>query len=72
MAPEVATEYMSRTAAARELATRPAGLVTVFRMTALDISSTAIRNAVAEGRSPRYLLPDAVLDYVVARGLYRT
>jgi nicotinate-nucleotide adenylyltransferase len=72
MAPEVATEYMSRTAAACELAARPAGLVTVFQMTPLDISATAIRNAVAEGRRTRHLLPDAVLDYITARGLYRT
>jgi nicotinate-nucleotide adenylyltransferase len=36
----------------------------------LPISATAIRARVAEGRSIRYLVPDAVADYVATRGLY--
>jgi nicotinate-nucleotide adenylyltransferase len=38
---------------------------------AVEISSTAIRQRVAAGRSIRYLVPDAVADYVAAQGLYR-
>jgi nicotinate-nucleotide adenylyltransferase len=38
---------------------------------ALAISSTEVRRRVAEGRSVRYLVPEAVADYVVKRGLYR-
>lgn len=37
----------------------------------LDISATDIRRRVAEGRSIRYLVPDAVLEYVEKRRLYQ-
>ncbi|HXW76735.1 MAG TPA: nicotinate-nucleotide adenylyltransferase [Candidatus Eremiobacteraceae bacterium] len=37
----------------------------------LEVSSTAIREAVKERRSIRYLVPDAVVDYIEANGLYR-
>jgi nicotinate-nucleotide adenylyltransferase len=37
----------------------------------LDISSTDVRRRVREGRSVRYLVPDAVADYIAKRGLYR-
>ncbi len=36
----------------------------------LAVSSTAIRQRVREGRSVRYLVPDAVADYIAKRGLY--
>lgn len=36
-----------------------------------DISSSEIRRRVAEGRSIRNLVPDAVRDYIESRGLYR-
>jgi nicotinate-nucleotide adenylyltransferase len=37
---------------------------------ALDISATAVRARVREGRSVRYLVPDRVADYIAKRGLY--
>ncbi len=36
----------------------------------IDISSTAIRRIVAEGGSARYLVPDAVLQYIEQHGIY--
>src|SRR5215510_7812775 len=48
----------------------PAGGIAVIPFTALDISATAIRALVASGGSPRYLLPDPVLDYIRTEGLY--
>ena len=37
----------------------------------LAISASAVRGARAAGRSVRYLVPDAVADYIAKRGLYR-
>lgn len=37
----------------------------------IDISATTLRRRVKDGRSIRYLTPDAVCDYVTSRGLYR-
>lgn len=48
----------------------PAGRVVAFPMTPLAISATDIRRMRAEGRSVRYLLPPAVLDYIDRNGLY--
>jgi nicotinate-nucleotide adenylyltransferase len=39
-------------------------------MTPLDISATAIRDTLARRGSARYLLPDAVLDYIHEHQLY--
>jgi nicotinate-nucleotide adenylyltransferase len=46
--------------------------VTFFDMPRIDISSSAIRRRVAEGRPIRYLVPDAVAEAIAARDLYRT
>lgn len=37
----------------------------------LDVSSTDLRRRVRDGRPLRYLVADAVIDCIVARGLYR-
>ena len=49
---------------------QPAGGIAVIPFTALDISATAIRGLLRAGASPRYLLPDSVLDYIRKHGLY--
>lgn len=36
----------------------------------LPISATAVRERVRRGESVRFLVPDAVLDYIAKRGLY--
>ncbi len=49
---------------------RAAAQVILRPVTQLDISATAIRNAIREGKNPRYLLPEPVLDYIHAHHLY--
>ncbi|MFN4262785.1 MAG: nicotinate-nucleotide adenylyltransferase [Thioalkalivibrionaceae bacterium] len=46
------------------LRTSRGGLIALKQVTQLDISSTRIRSLLRQGRNPRYLLPDAVLDYI--------
>ena len=53
-----------------DLSTAAAGLVTMQRITALDISSTNIRNILHNKGSARYLLPDRVIDYIAQNKLY--
>lgn len=47
-----------------------AGLVLSLEVTQLAISSTHIRGLLASGRSPRFLLPAAVADYIEKHHLY--
>jgi nicotinate-nucleotide adenylyltransferase len=47
-----------------------AGGILLRPITALDISATDIRKQIAMGRNPRYLLPDAVYDYIKRHGTY--
>jgi nicotinate-nucleotide adenylyltransferase len=43
----------------------------VIEVPLVEISATEIRRRVAAGRSIRYLVPDAVREYIAAHGLYR-
>ena len=54
-----------------DLHNQAAGFVTMRQITALDISSTAIRQALQHGDSARYLMPDSVIDYINQHQLYR-
>jgi nicotinate-nucleotide adenylyltransferase len=49
----------------------PAGSIQLQPVTPLDISATAIRAAIRDLRSPRYLIPDSVLDYIHRNSLYK-
>lgn len=55
----------------QDLRTHAAGRIWFQPASLLDISATAVRAALAAGRSARYWLPDAVLDYIRRHGLYR-
>jgi nicotinate-nucleotide adenylyltransferase len=54
----------------KDLLTIPAGFVTMQHITALDISATQIRTSLQQKQSVRYLMPDNVIDYIEAQGLY--
>lgn len=47
------------------------GRVIVLPSPQLEISATDLRRRIADGRSCRYLAPDAVLAYIEQHGLYR-
>ena len=57
---------------ARELHQSPAGRILVLEPPLLDISATGIRDRIADGRSPRYLMPDTVWRRIRDFGLYGT
>lgn len=68
---QLADEFTARhVSSAEDLKSRPAGSIYVHAITALDISASAIRTAIARGASVRYLLPDAVIDYIQIKRLY--
>jgi nicotinate-nucleotide adenylyltransferase len=45
--------------------------VRFFDMPRIDVSSSMIRRRVAEGRPIRYLVPDAVAEYIAGEALYQ-
>lgn len=49
----------------------PGGNITFVWQTPLAVSATQIRHLLASGKSVRFLVPDAVLAYIEAHGLYR-
>lgn len=48
----------------------PCGYVHYLELPLLDISATGVRERIGGGRSPRYLIPDAVWWEIRERGLY--
>ncbi len=53
------------------LGKRSCGCVLVCDIPPLEVSATHIRRLVSQGRSARFLLPDAVHDIIESNGLYR-
>ncbi len=47
-----------------------AGNIVLHPVTPLEISATDIRKQIAAGLNPRYLLPDAVYQYIKQHGVY--
>ena len=46
--------------------------VTLVNAPIIELSSTAVRERLAQGLSVRYYVPDEVLGYIERKGLYRT
>ena len=63
--------YLQRLAGAPGMLRSHAGSVLTREITALDISATRIRALLGQGASPRYLAPEAVLDYIDHHNLYK-
>lgn len=53
-----------------DLPDKPAGRIFLHGITQLDISASRIRDRALRGMSLRYLLPDAVIDYLNENQLY--
>jgi nicotinate-nucleotide adenylyltransferase len=68
--PELAAEIARRSARPEQLAASAAGGIVRFDMPPVDISSSAIRAALAAGRDARNLLPASVLAYIRSQHLY--
>lgn len=67
LALETRARRVGSTAALRDA---PAGGMLELAVTRLELSASFLRAEFAVGREPRYLVPDAVLAYIRAQGLY--
>ncbi len=56
--------------AVEDMMQHPHGHIAIVEMALLPISATGIRQALLRNSSIRYLVPEAVLDYIEASGLY--
>ena len=54
-----------------DLHSAPAGRVHIHAVTRLEIASREIRELIAVGRDPRFLMPDAVRDIIMTSACYR-
>lgn len=53
-----------------DLSQKSHGCITMQQISAQDISATQIRSLIQQQKSVRYLLPEAVIEYIDAHGLY--
>lgn len=65
---ELLAEYGTEDAG--ELHRQPSGRIYHHAVTQLEIASTEIRELVAAGKDPRFLMPDGVRDIIVESGCY--
>jgi nicotinate-nucleotide adenylyltransferase len=68
---EVREELSRRAGTPEQISTHAHGLVCLLPGLAIDISSTAARAALEQGKLPPTALPPAVLDYIQDHHLYR-
>jgi len=64
-------QAVARRGALAQLSESPAGRIAELAVTPLAISATAVRTLIAAGRDPRFLVPDAVAEYIGRLGLYQ-
>ena len=69
--PEVRVWIDSHQVNPARLVEQPSGCLTRLQQPAIDVSSTGLRRALETGADARFLLPDAVLEYIERHGLYR-
>lgn len=55
----------------KDLHTATHGRIHIHAVTQLEIASTEIRELIAAGRDPRFLVPDSVRDEIISTGIYR-
>lgn len=67
---ELRRQYQKRRCNVAALSQQPCGGIVELAIPKLEISATLIRARVAENRSIRYLLPDAVAGYIHQHHLY--
>ncbi len=67
----LATQDINQTNNLKQLHTSKAGKIWVEELPDIAISATHIRNLIAAGKNPNYLLPLAVLDIINHNRLYR-
>lgn len=67
---ELRQHFQLRLCRAEALSQQPCGGIAELAIPKLEISATDIRNRVAAGRTIRYLLPNAVADYIHQHHLY--
>lgn len=68
---ELQRHYHARLCTAAILSQQPCGGIAELAIPKLEISATDIRRRVAENRTIRYLLPNAVADYIHQHHLYK-
>lgn len=68
--PALRRHYQQRLCVADALLQQPCGGIAELAIPKLEISATLIRSRVAEHRTIRYLLPNAVADYIHQHHLY--
>ncbi|HEX5339243.1 MAG TPA: nicotinate (nicotinamide) nucleotide adenylyltransferase, partial [Gallionella sp.] len=68
--PVLRQHYQQRLCTVEDLAQQPCGGIVELAIPKLEISATLIRRRVAENRTIRYLLPNAVADYIHQHHLY--
>ncbi len=68
---ELQRHFHTRLCTADTLSRQPGGGIAELAIPKLEISATDIRRRAAEGRTIRYLLPNAVADYIHQHRLYQ-